>query len=59
MFDRPENERSPVTDYLQAHGWAVSSRTRPQVFADYQRTYPGGEVGDSFRNSLSVIAIRS
>ena len=52
------DQRSPVTDYLAAQGWTVSSRTRPQVFADYGRSYPSGEAGDSFQNSLSVTAIR-
>ena len=52
------DQRSPVTVYLAAQGWTVSSRTRPQVFADYGRSYPSGEAGDSFQNSLSVTAIR-
>lgn len=51
-------ERNPVTEYLQARGWQVSTRTRPDVFAAYGREFPSGEAGDSLRNSLAVTAVR-
>lgn len=49
-------ERRPVVEYLEARGWQVSSRTRPEVFASYGRPFPDG--AESLRNSLSVNAIR-
>ena len=52
------DQRSPVVDYLEKQGWTASSRTREQMFAAYGRTYPDGQAAESFRNSLSVVAIR-
>ncbi len=49
-------ERRPVVEYLEARGWQVNSRTRPEVFASYGRPFPDG--AESLRNSLSVNAIR-
>ncbi|MET0758234.1 MAG: class I SAM-dependent methyltransferase [Mycobacterium sp.] len=51
-------ERNPVVDYLSAHGWKVSARSRPEVFADYDRTFPDDETLAPLRNSLAVIATR-
>jgi methyltransferase (TIGR00027 family) len=51
-----DGERTPVTDCLRGHGWTVSARPRPDVFADYGRTFPDSEVFSSLRNSRSVIA---
>lgn len=52
------DQRSPVGDYLQRHGWSVNTRTRPEVFAGYGRDYPDSAPGDAFRTSLSVTAVR-
>ena len=51
-------ERNPVVDYLSAHGWQVSARSRPEVFAGYGRTFPDDETHAPLRNSLAVIATR-
>ena len=51
-------ERNPVVDYLSAHGWQVSARSRPEVFAGYGRTFSDDETHAPLRNSLAVIATR-
>jgi len=51
-------ERSHVVEYLSGHGWTVSARNRPEVFADYGRAYPDIEALSPMRNSLAVIATR-
>ena len=51
-------ERNPVVDYLSAHGWQVSARSRPEVFDSYGRTFPDDETHAPLRNSLAVIATR-
>jgi methyltransferase (TIGR00027 family) len=51
-------ERNPVVDYLTGHGWQVSARTRPEVFAGYGREFPDTEEVAALRNSLAVIATR-
>jgi methyltransferase (TIGR00027 family) len=51
-------DRNPVADYLIGHGWQVSSRTRPEVFAGYGRTFPDTEELAQLRTSLAVIATR-
>jgi methyltransferase (TIGR00027 family) len=53
-----KGERKPVVDYLAAHGWQPSARTRSQVFEGYGRVFPDAEALASMRNSLSVIATR-
>jgi methyltransferase (TIGR00027 family) len=53
-----EGERNEVVDYLSNHGWQVSARTRPDVFAAYGRDFPAGEALAPLRNSLSIIATR-
>ena len=51
-------QRSHVVDYLTGHGWQVSARPRPEVFAAYGKEFPDtGEVAP-LRNSLAVIATR-
>jgi methyltransferase (TIGR00027 family) len=51
-------DRKPVVEYLTDHGWQVSARTRPEVFAGYGREFPDGETLAPMRNSLSVVATR-
>jgi methyltransferase (TIGR00027 family) len=51
-------ERNHVVDYLSDHGWDVSARPRPQVFADYGRTFPDTDSLAPLRESLAVIATR-
>jgi methyltransferase (TIGR00027 family) len=51
-------ERTPVVDYLEQHGWQVSTRTRPEMFAQHGRTFADGDLMAPLRNSLSVTAIR-
>lgn len=51
-------ERNAVVDYLQQRGWQVTARTRPEVFADYGREFPDGDLTGPLRNSLSITAIR-
>jgi O-methyltransferase involved in polyketide biosynthesis len=51
-------ERSHVVKYLSGHGWTVSARNRPEVFADYGRHYPNIEALSPLRISLAVIATR-
>jgi len=53
-------ERKPAGDYLSDQGWQVSSRTRPEVFADYGRSFPDdAEVVARLRNSVAIEAIRT
>jgi methyltransferase (TIGR00027 family) len=49
-------ERNPVVDYLTDHGWQVSTRSRPEVFAGYGREFPDAEEFAPLRNSLAVMA---
>lgn len=51
-------ERTPVVDYLDERGWAVASRSRPEVFAGYGREFPDNDELASLRESLAVTAIR-
>lgn len=53
-----DGERNHVVDYLQSHGWQVSARSRPEVFATYGRVFPSSEALDGLRNSLSLVATR-
>jgi methyltransferase (TIGR00027 family) len=52
-------ERSHVVEYLSGHGWTVSARNRPELFADYGREYPNLEALSAMRNALAVIATRT
>ena len=51
-------ERNSVVDYLGGQGWQVSSRSRPDVFRDYGKTFPDTDELAPLRNSLAVIARR-
>jgi methyltransferase (TIGR00027 family) len=51
-------ERSHVGEYLTGHGWQVSVRTRPEVFAGYGREFPVTEDVVPLSTSLAVIATR-
>jgi methyltransferase (TIGR00027 family) len=51
-----DGDRTSVVEYLTALGWQVSARSRPDVFADYGRTFPESEALAPLRDSLSVIA---
>lgn len=50
--------RHSVVEYLQQRGWDVATRTRPEMFTAYGRTFPDGTDGEALRNSLSVTATR-
>jgi methyltransferase (TIGR00027 family) len=51
-------ERNHVVDYLNGHGWQVSARPRPEMFAHYGRAFPDTDSLAPLRNSLAVIATR-
>ncbi|MEV3901564.1 class I SAM-dependent methyltransferase [Mycobacterium sp. NPDC050551] len=51
-------ERTPVVDYLRERGWAVRSRSRPEVFDGYGRDFPDTDELASLRDSLAVTAVR-
>lgn len=52
-------ERSHVVEYLRGHGWTVSARHRPAMFAHYGRDYPNLDSFAPMRDSLSVVATRT
>lgn len=52
-------ERTPPADYLSGQGWQVSTRTRPEVFAGYGRTFGTGEALAPLRDSLALTAVKS
>ncbi|OBB77307.1 class I SAM-dependent methyltransferase [Mycobacterium sp. 852014-52144_SCH5372336] len=54
-----EGERSHVVDYLTEHGWQVSTKSRPEVFAEYGRDFPDTELLAPMRDSLAIIATRN
>jgi methyltransferase (TIGR00027 family) len=53
-----DGERNGVVEYLSAHGWDVSARPRPDVFAAYGRVWPDADSLAPLRDSLAVIATR-
>ena len=53
-----DGERNGVVEYLGDHGWQVSARRRPDVFAGYGREFPETEALVPLRDSLAVIATR-
>lgn len=53
-----DGERNGVVEYLGEHGWNVSARRRPDVFAGYGRQFPDTEALVPLRDSLAVIATR-
>ncbi|MBI5340787.1 MAG: SAM-dependent methyltransferase [Mycolicibacterium rufum] len=52
-------DRTPPADYLSGQGWQVSTRTRPEVFAGYGRTFGTGEALAPLRDSLALTAVKS
>lgn len=52
------DERTPATDYLAAHGWRLSTRTRAEVFAAYGREWVDDEATAAQRNMIAITAIR-
>ena len=53
-----DGERNGVVEYLTEHGWGVSARRRPEVFAGYGRVFPDSDTLVPLRDSLAVIATR-
>jgi methyltransferase (TIGR00027 family) len=53
-----KGERNDVVEYLTGHGWQVSARTRPEVFAAYGKEFPDADELAPLRNSLAIIATR-
>ncbi|MFI5509310.1 SAM-dependent methyltransferase [Mycobacterium sp. NPDC051804] len=53
-----DGERNGVVEYLGEHGWQVSARRRPDVFAGYGREFPDAETLVPLRDSLAIIATR-
>lgn len=53
-----DGKRNGVVEYLSQHGWDVSARRRPEVFADYGRVWPDSDSLVPLRDSLAVIATR-
>jgi len=53
-----DGARSDVIEYLAGHGWDVTARPRPEVFASYGRTFPDTESTAALRNSFAVSATR-
>ncbi|OBI99238.1 class I SAM-dependent methyltransferase [Mycobacterium sp. 1465703.0] len=51
-------ERTPAAEYLGAHGWHISARTRADQFADAGLSVPDGDSLDALKNNISVIAVR-
>ena len=50
-------ERTPAADYLSAHGWQVSTRTRADMFAEAGLPVPEGDSLESLQNSVAVTAV--
>jgi methyltransferase (TIGR00027 family) len=53
-----EGDRTSVVDHLSDGGWQVTTRPRPQLWADYGRTFPDTEDDTALRNSLAVTATK-
>ncbi|WP_019972274.1 class I SAM-dependent methyltransferase [Mycobacterium sp. 141] len=51
-------ERNSVVDYLTDSGWSVTARRRPEVFAEYGRTFPDSDDAAAQRDSLAIVAVR-
>ena len=53
-----DGARNHVVDYLQARDWTVTTRTRPELFADYGRTFPDQSSMAPLRDSVAITAVR-
>ena len=53
-----DGARNDVVDYLQARGWTVSTRKRPDLFTDYGRTFPDQSSMAPLRDSVAITALR-
>jgi methyltransferase (TIGR00027 family) len=53
-----EGARNHVVDYLQERGWQVSTRSRPDLFADYGRVFPDQSAMAPLRDSVAITALR-
>ncbi|AFM15781.1 methyltransferase, putative, TIGR00027 family [Mycolicibacterium chubuense NBB4] len=51
-------ERNHAVDYLAEHGWQVTTRERPQLFADYGRQFPTDSALAPLRGSVAITATR-
>ncbi|HEX2286814.1 MAG TPA: class I SAM-dependent methyltransferase [Mycobacterium sp.] len=51
-------DRNPVTDYLAARGWQVSTQTRVDLFTTYGRVMPDDDTSAPARNTIAVTATR-
>jgi methyltransferase (TIGR00027 family) len=51
-------ERQPVTDYLTAHRWRVSTQSRAELFARHGRAMPEDDVSAPLRHTIAVTATR-
>ncbi|MBX7432117.1 class I SAM-dependent methyltransferase [Mycobacterium sp. Y57] len=51
-------ERNHAVDYLDEHGWRVSTRGRPELFADYGKVFPTEMALAPLRDSVAITAIR-
>jgi methyltransferase (TIGR00027 family) len=51
-------ERNSVEEYLGGHGWQVTTRPRPELFAEYGREFHDTEELTPLRNSRAIIATR-
>jgi methyltransferase (TIGR00027 family) len=49
-------ERNSVEEYLGGHGWQVTTRPRPELFAEYGREFHDTEELAPLRNSRAIIA---
>lgn len=51
-------ERHDVVDYLTDLGWQVTARPRRELYAEYGREFPAEDPLASFRNVMTVTAVR-
>ena len=51
-------ERTPAAEYLDAHGWQVSTTTRADMFAEAGLPIPEGDSVQSLQTSVAVTAVR-
>jgi methyltransferase (TIGR00027 family) len=53
-----DGDRNDVVHYLHDRGWAVSTRTRPDLFTAYGRTFPDQSSMAPLRDSVAITALR-